>query len=71
VSDNPAAVALGDQMHAQMLDLAAAIIRNGLADEGITPNQRGQDLLDIGAAAGITAAMQVLVTLGLLPVGPR
>lgn len=65
---NPAAVALGDQMHARMLDTATDMVRAELAAEDLTATERDQDFIDMGIAAGMTAAMQVLVELGLLKV---
>jgi hypothetical protein len=67
VTHPPAAVAYGDQMHARMIDLAHQHVKEAFDREGgVTLTDYAADCLDIGIGAGIAAAMQVLIDMGLL-----
>jgi hypothetical protein len=62
----PAAIAMGDQMHATMFDQARTSVDGVLAAEGIEPSEDNRLHVEIGIGAGIHAAMRVLVDMGLL-----
>jgi hypothetical protein len=61
VSYDPAAVALGDQVHAEILERANALIRHQFAEEGIPISPEVSAILYIGVQAGLHAALKVMV----------
>jgi hypothetical protein len=61
VSYDPAAVALGDQVHAEILERANALIRHQFAEEGIPISPEVDAILYVGIQAGLHTALKVMV----------
>jgi len=66
VNPPAAAVALGDQLQARIVDLAGQILASQIpADEALTDDE--QTAFDMGVSAGSSAAMLALREFGILP----
>jgi hypothetical protein len=61
MSRDPRAVALGDQIHAEIMDRASMSVRNLFTEEGITLSDDALDAINIGVQAGLHTALQVLL----------
>jgi hypothetical protein len=61
-----AAIALGDQWHAEMMDLARALLAKVAGDNAVVFTQDDRDLLEAGASIGIGAALWILAERDML-----
>jgi hypothetical protein len=63
---DPRAIALGDQIHAEITDRANEAFRAQFAEEGVPLSPDADEVIQIGVQAGLQTALQVMWEKGWL-----